>query len=313
MLNQIDLSRIDLNLLALFEVIMEERHVGRAARRVNLSPSAVSHGLGRLRRLLNDPLFLKTPTGVIATARAEELSEAISEALASIRKIVADAEPFKPATSTRRFVIGAPDGVAAVFLRSLLAKLSEVAPSIDIGIRHLLPGAGEAGTLRAWQTAFGDLETRAADVVIIPSAEVPARFATLALYEEDFIIGMRRGHPLGKDLTLAGYASAEHLVVSASGDPHGFVDQYLARAGLVRRVTLTVPNFTFAAAILSETDLLCAFPRRFAAGLAKQMGVHVVEPPLTLAKSSLNAVTLRSAQSDEGLVWLLAVLKQAAE
>src|SRR4029453_14143410 len=74
MLNAINLSRADLNLLVLFEAVLQERHVGRAADRLNLTPSAVSHGLGRLRRLLNDPLFLKTPKGVVPTARATQLS-----------------------------------------------------------------------------------------------------------------------------------------------------------------------------------------------------------------------------------------------
>src|SRR5688500_2699385 len=116
MLNEIDLSRTDLNLLVLFEVVLGERHVGRAAERLNLSPSAVSHGLGRLRRLLNDPLFLRTPKGVVPTARALALAEPIAEALARVRGIVATAAPFDPATSARRFRIGAPDGVSGVFL-----------------------------------------------------------------------------------------------------------------------------------------------------------------------------------------------------
>src|SRR5919108_2458436 len=102
MLNEIDLSRTDLNLLVLFEVVLKEQHVGRAARKLNLSPSAVSHGLGRLRRLLNDPLFLRTPKGVVPTARATELAAPIADVLARIRGVMATAAPFDPSTSTRR-------------------------------------------------------------------------------------------------------------------------------------------------------------------------------------------------------------------
>jgi len=115
MLNAVDLSRADLNLFVLFEVVLHERHVGRAADRLNLTPSAVSHGLGRLRRLLNDPLFLKTPKGVIPTARAAQLSAPIAEVLARARSVVGAAGPFDPATSTRRFMLGAPDAASAVF------------------------------------------------------------------------------------------------------------------------------------------------------------------------------------------------------
>src|SRR3954465_11553436 len=131
MLNQIDLTRADLNLLLLFEVVLHERHVGRAAERLNLSPSAVSHGLGRLRRLLNDPLFLRTPKGVVPTARATELSEPIADILARVRSVVSSAEPFDPAKSTRRFTVGAPDGISAVILPQLLTAFQRAAPHID--------------------------------------------------------------------------------------------------------------------------------------------------------------------------------------
>src|ERR671912_1998487 len=99
MLNEIDLSRTDLNLLVLFETVLKERHVGRAADRLNLTPSAVSHGLGRLRKLLNDPLFLRTPKGVVPTARATELAAPIADILARVRSVMATAAPFDPATA----------------------------------------------------------------------------------------------------------------------------------------------------------------------------------------------------------------------
>src|SRR5215213_4619208 len=108
MLHEIDLSRVDLNLLVLFEAVLREGHVARAAARLNLSASAVSHGLGRLRRLFDDPLFLRTPRGVVP---------------AGARGLVATAAPFDPATSTREFTIGAPDGASSTFLGLLLDRL----------------------------------------------------------------------------------------------------------------------------------------------------------------------------------------------
>src|SRR5688572_26508336 len=137
MLNEIDLSRVDLNLLVLFEAVLAERHVGRAADKLHLSSSAVSHGLGRLRRLLNDPLFLRTPKGVMPTGRALEIAAPIAEILARVKSVVAMAVPFDPATSTRRFTIGAPDAVLAVFVPALLEELRRTAPSIDISVRQL--------------------------------------------------------------------------------------------------------------------------------------------------------------------------------
>src|SRR4051812_47947129 len=125
MLNQIELSRIDLNLLVLFDAVLQTRHVGRAAARVSLTPSAISHGLGRLRRLLNDPLFLRTPRGVVPTERANELAAPIADILARVQGVVATAEPFDAARSRRRFTIGAPDGASAVLLSPLLAALRQ--------------------------------------------------------------------------------------------------------------------------------------------------------------------------------------------
>src|SRR5262245_1738353 len=151
MLNQTDLSRADLNLLVLFEAVLEERHVGRAAERLNLTPSAVSHGLGRLRRMLNDPLFLRTPKGVAPTARAAALASPVADVLARVRSVIASAEPFDAATSTRRFTIGAPDGASAVILPPLLEELRRRAPGIDISVRQLLPREGDVAPERAWK------------------------------------------------------------------------------------------------------------------------------------------------------------------
>src|SRR5688572_2257580 len=102
MLNQIDLSRVDLNLLVLFDAVMTERHVTRAAARLHISPSAVSHGLARLRRLLQDPLFVRNPRGVVPSERAIALSASVAELLAQARQLIASAEPFDPASSSRR-------------------------------------------------------------------------------------------------------------------------------------------------------------------------------------------------------------------
>src|SRR5262245_17407308 len=172
MLNEIDLSRADLNLLVLFEVVLKQRHVGRAARQLNLSASAVSHGLGRLRRLLNDPLFVRTPKGVVPTAHATELAEPIADILARVRK-VGGPEPFEHKTPTRRFVIGSPDGVSAVFLPSLFASVHRMAPGIDIGVRELLPPTAARSTGHAWETAFANLDARAIDIAVLPVCDVP--------------------------------------------------------------------------------------------------------------------------------------------
>jgi DNA-binding transcriptional LysR family regulator len=308
MMHEIDLSRTDLNLLVLFEAVYSEAHVGRAAARLHLSTSAVSHGLGRLRRVLNDPLFLKTPKGVVPTERALALAPGIAEALRHVREVIARSEPFDLGTSSRRMVIGAPDGVSAVLLPSLMSSLAEAAPGIDLGIRQLLPVADEVAPDRAWRDAFRDLETRALDVAIIPADEGPVRFERRTLYEEDFVLVLRPGHAYLEKPGVEAYCASDHLVVSHSGDPHGFVDEVLARQGLARRVALTLPNFIFACSFIAGTELICAVPRRFAEQHAPRMDIVVAEPPLPLGAFRLNAFVPRAALADAGLQWLLRVL-----
>jgi DNA-binding transcriptional LysR family regulator len=313
MLNNIDLSRIDLNLLVLFEAVLRERHVGRAAKRLNLTPSAVSHGLGRLRRLLDDPLFLRTPKGVVASERAAALAEPIAEILARIRAVVSTAEPFDPATSARRLTIGAPDAMSAVLLPPLLAVLRRQAPRIDIAVRQLLPPQSIRDMQRAWEPVLDDLESRAIDVAIVPIDDVPARFAAQTLYEEDFVIAMRAGHPFADDPSLDRYCAMAHLVVSMTGDAYGMFDEMLARKGRTRRVALTVPSFMQALALLADTDLIAALPRRLVATHAKRFGLTSREAPLPRGRDKIRAIATKAALMDAGVAWLFDLLRHAQQ
>ena len=311
MVNEINLARADLNLLALFEVIFSERHLGRAAARLNLTPSAVSHGLSRLRSLLNDPLFLRVPKGVMPTARALALSEPIADVLARARNVLASAEPFDPAKSKRRFIIGAPDSVSPVFLSPLLARLARRAPAIEIGLRQLLPPSGGQSVERAWMPALAELERGAMDIAVAPLDRAPPRFVTRVLYEEDFVVVARKRHPFAVKPTLQRFCEARHLVVSMTADPHGFVDVELEKQGMARHVALTVPDFRSGLAVVADTDLIAAMPRRFVAMHAARFGVVAREVPLRLRKFSIRTVAPKVALMDAGLAWLFDELRAA--
>jgi len=303
MLNKTNLSRIDLNLLVLFEAVLEERHVARAAMRLHVSPSAVSHGLGRLRRLMNDPLFLRQPKGVVPTERAMLLATPVADILDRTRQVMANAEGFDPRKSVRRFVIGAPDAVTAVILPTLLAELRSDAPGIDLGVRNLV---GQFGA------SLRELDERSLDVALLPIENIPARFVTRTLFEDEgFVIVRRAGHPMGKRLTLARYCAAAHVLISVSGDPHGIVDQILEKRGLSRRVMLTVSNFMQALAVVAESDLVAAMPRRFAARYAARYRLVIAEPPIPLMNAPVLAIAPQVATMDGGLTWLLGVLERA--
>jgi DNA-binding transcriptional LysR family regulator len=301
MLNRMDLSRLDLNLLVLFETVFEERHVGRAAARLSLSPSAISHGLRRLRGLLNDPLFLKHPKGVVPTARAAALAEPVAAVLADIRRVIGGAESFDPSTSKRRLALGATDGIAAMVLPAVLTAVRREAPGIDVSVRDLQPGE-----------VLAAVDARLVDVALYPLDDMPARCATRVLYEEDFVIAMRRGHPFARAPAAKSYCAAEHLLVSRTGDAAGFVDRALEARGLTRRVAVTVPSFMWALATVAETDLLAALPRRLVGAYGRQFGVIAVDSPVPLKRFRIHAVASHAAMNDAGVAWLVALLERAA-
>jgi DNA-binding transcriptional LysR family regulator len=305
MLHQTDLSRVDLNLLVLFEAVLAEQHVARAAGRMNLSPSAVSHGLGRLRRLFNDPLFLRTPKGVVPTERGLALAQPIADILQNARKLVGSAAPFDPATSTRRFVIGTPNGGSPEVVLALFKQLRAAAPGIDLGFVSI------PRTQMGWDQAFALLDERKVDVAILPFrgslgfADVPARFVTRFLYEDGLVVGMRLGHDFATDPTLERYCAAQHMLVSVTGDIDGIVDRYLTDLGLSRRVAVTVPNSMVAFELVESTNLLVSAPRKLVAAHAKRFGLAMVDMPITLPPSDIQVILPKVGMADAGLVWLL--------
>ena len=304
MLKPAQLARIDLSLLVMFHTVLEEGHVGRAAQRLNLTPSAVSHGLRRLRRLLHDPLFLKTPSGVKPTDRARALAGPVAEVLTRVENIVSAAGPFDPKTAQRCFTIGAPDALAAIFLGPFVARLAREAPSIDIRLLQLMPQHHGRPTSQVWQTTLMELDAQRLDVAVLPIGPPPPRFAERLLFEEDFVVAMRKGHPLARKLSLATYLAAQHMLVSAIGDAVGVVDAKLAEKGHSRRVALTVPNFMMALVQLAESDLVATLPRHLVKRHATRFNLVTCPVPLPWTPDPVRVVSSRAAMADAGIAWL---------
>jgi DNA-binding transcriptional LysR family regulator len=310
MLKPAQLVRIDLGLLVLFNTVLEEGHVARAADRLNLTPSAVSHGLRRLRQLLHDPLFLKVPSGVKPTDRALALAAPVAEVLSRVDGIVSAAGPFDPRTSRRSFTIGAPDAITAVFLSPLFARLAQAAPGVDIRLLQLMPQHHGKPTSQVWHTTLAELDAHRLDLAVLPIGSLPPRFVDRLLFEEDFIVAMRAGHQLARKLSLDTYLAAPHMLVSAIGDAHGVVDARLAEMGHSRRVALTVPNFMLALAQLADTDLVATLPRHLVARHAQRFGLVALPVPLPWRPDPVRIVASKAAMADLGLAWLFDTLAE---
>lgn len=308
MLKVAHLFRIDLGLLVLFSTVLEERHVARAAVRLNLTPSAVSHGLARLRRLMQDPLFLKTPSGVAPTARALALADPVSEILARVGNVISAGGPFDARSAERGFTIGAPDGISTIFLTPLLELLARKAPGIDIRILQLMPQHHGKPTSQVWHSTLAELDAQRLDLVVLPIGPLTPRFAERLLFEEDFVVAMRRGHPFAHDPSLKSYVAMRHMLVSSIGDAYGLVDLKLAEKGLSRRIVLTVPNFMLALAQLAETDLIATLPRHLVTCHAARFGLVTAPVPLAWRKDPVRVVASKAAMADAGIAWMFDAL-----
>ncbi len=257
----------DLNLLIVFDAVMRDRSVTRAGSRIGLSQPAMSHALNRLRYLLKDELFVRSPQGMVPTPRAEALADPLRNALNEMQ-LALEPAAFDPAASDRRFTIAVHNYAAVVLTPPLVAAVSAAAPAVRLDLRP-------SGTLDIAELLDrGDLD------LALGSRESPGeRFATAALLEDDFVIVMRRGHPaVRRKLTAAAVATLPYLDVSSNPEDASVKERWLAERGFVRRVALRAP-FLSAPAILVQSDMIAILSRRIAQELTRNHPLQIREPP----------------------------------
>jgi DNA-binding transcriptional LysR family regulator len=299
----IDLLRLDLNLLTVFEAIMRERHIGRAAEALRLTQPAVSHALGRLRHAFADPLFVRHARGVRPTTRADELAATIAPALNMLRAGLGTAHDFDPAKVKREVNIGASDYVALTLMPRLIARLRELAPGFDLRVRS---------TSR--QAVLGDLRRHEIDFAIGPVSAAPDSVRIRPLFTERLVLIAKRDHPaLRRRMTLERLAMLNHLLVSPSGDAFGSVDSVLREAGLSRRIAVTVPHFLAAPFIVGMTDLVAVMAERVARAVAGPAGVQVLALPVAIAQWTVGLARLKDAPGHPAIDWLEELICTAAQ
>jgi DNA-binding transcriptional LysR family regulator len=295
----VNLSAFDLNLLTVFDAVMRERSVTRAGASIGLSQPAVSHALGRLRYLVGDELFVRTPAGMTPTPRAETLAEPLRNALTELRTAL---EPvvFEPATSDRRFNLALNNYAAFLIAPRLAAAVSSIAPAVSLTIRP-------RGTLDlAERLDRGDL-----DLALGVVEDQGERFATAQLLEDEIVVVMREGHPAGDcDLTAAAFAALEQLEISSSLDDTAFIDRWLGEQGLARRIALRAP-FISAAQILVQSDLVTNMSSRVARQLAALHGLRLRRPPYRSPPVRLGMLWHRRLEDQPANRWLRSVVRSA--
>lgn len=285
---------IDLNQLALLHELMQERRVSRVAHKLGITQPAVSNALARLRRHFDDPLFVPTPAGMVPTPLAERLAGPVGAGLALIRGALTPSPAFDPATARQAFSVGMTDIGEIVFLPRLLQHLREVAPGVSLStVRNTAVDLAE------------ELAQGRVDLAIGLLPQLQAGFHQRRLFRQRHVLLCRQGHALDVPRPgLAGYRAAEHLVVVAAGTGHGQVDTLLQRAGVVRRVRLTVPHFVSVGHLLQGSELVATVPERLAAELATPFGLVARPLPVKLPEVEINAFWHARLHRSDSNRWL---------
>jgi DNA-binding transcriptional LysR family regulator len=311
-LNNMHLRKFDLNLLVVFDVIMKERSIVGASERLSLSQSAVSHSLGRMRKLVGDELFVRDTEGMRPTARALELAVPVQQALARIEAALGS-EEFVAERAARTFVIAASDYSCTLIVPRLIGRMAKIAPDIDL---YILP-ANRLDVIR-------QLDDGRIDLAIAWFAAVPERFGRAKLVDENDVFLVRKGHPLTTgEPTVAGVLGYPHVVVDYMGNAERLTDGFFLERGALRRVTIDrsvieatrrfgehgriavkVPAFGSVPPIIARTDMIACVPRRLAAELSAIHGLVPLEPPYDTPPVTVEVVWHQRMQPDPGVTWL---------
>jgi DNA-binding transcriptional LysR family regulator len=252
------LAAIDLNLLLVFDAVMRDRSVTRAGNRLGLSQPAMSHALTRLRHMLRDELFVRSPKGMVPTPRAEQLAGPVRAALEGFQQALEPTE-FEPATATRTFRVAVDNYTAVVLVGAVVAKVIKLAPHVTLDFRP-------SGTLD-----IPDMLDRAAiDLAIGSFSEQGERFSRQQLLRDEFVALLRKNHPATstRELSIDAFAALPHLEISSALHRTDFIDKVLQGRKLKRRIALRAP-FLSAVRILAASEMIAVFPKRVAKELVR--------------------------------------------
>jgi LysR family transcriptional activator of mexEF-oprN operon len=308
--DSIQIRKLDGGLLLIFRELMARRRASDVAQHLGLSPSAISHALGRLRDLFGEPLFIRRSHGLEPTQRALELAPRIERLLGLIDEMVSSESGFDPAASQRRFRIACPEDIASLIAQPLIAAFRREAPRATFSTRWAILEAA----LRA-------VHRGEADVALGVFLAIPAGLSGQPLLEDDYCVIARQGHPrVEGSLDLATYARVGHLYV---GNPDGALshDPPLDRPTMNAtygelpvnpqiRTHGYVAQWETAMLAVSGSDVLAECPRSLARRYADKLGLQVLDPPYPPFRFTVQAVR-RAETADAGVDWLMEKLAEA--
>ena len=305
---------LDLNLLRVFDEVMAEGSLTRAARNLSLTQPAVSNALRRLRETLGDELGQRSGQGMAPTPRARAIWPALREALAQLQSSLIPNE-LLPAEANTSFVLAMSDATAAELIPGLTETLEKQAPRVTLRVVPLTTRDPRSMLdEEACDLAVGYFPSMLADLTARTQSGEPQPFFHQRLFTGEYVCVMRKDHPLAQGpLTIDAFCAARHMLVSFSGRPFGFIDEALATLGRERFVVLTVNQFFTAARVVANANLLTVLPLHFlkVTGFADQL---VFRPlPFEVSPVLVDAVWHRRNQQRSSHVWLREVVQRATD
>jgi len=297
-----NLRAIDLNLLVVFDALMQERHVTRAADRVGLSQPAASSALGRLRHLFDDELLVRSGNVMEPTPRALELAERVTPILREVGRLVEESADFNPKTATGAYRLRMSDLLLLLIMPALARRLERDAPGITVDVQHLSP----TGTVDA---LVGDT----LDMAVSTQLETPAAVVVEHLFDGRMVCVHRKDHPeINGNMTLDTFLSLKHIRVAQSPLDDRFVDRQLSKLGIQRTISLTVPHWLPVPAILSKTDMVAVMTERHAGHFKKSHGLEFVDAPFDGADFNWSLYWHKRHSANPGHRWLRGVIRDVA-
>jgi len=288
----------DLNLLITLDALLAEGSVARAAKRLRLSPSAMSRALARLRETTGDPLLVRAGRGLVPTPRALELRERVGQLVLEAQGVLRPAEQPDLKQVMRTFTVRTREGFVENFGAALIARVAEQAPGIRLRFVHK---ADKDST--ALRDGTVDLETG-----VVGQAASP-ELRTQGLFRDRFIGVVRTGHPLcDGEITPARFAEHGHIGVSRRGLDRGPIDEALALHGLQRHIVTIVDGFSTALALARSSELIASVPERHTRNL--RCGMHSFVLPLSLPPFSLAMIWHPRLNADPVHRWLRGCLRE---
>jgi DNA-binding transcriptional LysR family regulator len=303
-MQHMNLKNLDLNLLLLFDVLMNERNVTKAAQKLNLSQAGMSHALARLRASLGDELFVRRQGNMQPTPRAVRLKAPLEDALARLNAALS-ADEFSPENSKRTFRIIATDYFSSLFLPNLIRKLEAIAPDTEIKMIANRSSTIESTLSRnEVDLAIGNYKNRM-------TASFPLEFKALDLYEDSYVCLMRKDHPMArKTMSRELYLDAKHVHLSPTGDSEYGIERYLTPRGFRRRIGLTINHYLVAPLVLEKSDMIWTAPERIARHFLKNYSLCVKKMPISIPPAVLQIVWATEYGDSLAHHWLRDLIKE---